>query len=236
MFGVHHVMGYTVWPRELVRVHPERLTTALKIVHSVVHYYCHIVITTIVVKIHASTCSLHVGPVFVRHLSSRLLFTSLSHSPPLPSPFLALSPPPSFLHPPTQMTSIACLWFWWSLLAFLTLPSGALAIPEGSNQPPRHPGAAAVVAQPAINQHRPAQQQQQPQQHHHQRLNTAALDQDSSVFTKDCPTCPTPTCFNCITTPDDKCDNFGTCNLNNGKCNCPDGFGGENCRTPRMSL
>ncbi|KKA26794.1 hypothetical protein TD95_003166 [Thielaviopsis punctulata] len=40
-----------------------------------------------------------------------------------------------------------------------------------------------------------------------------------------------PPCFNCLL-PSNTCAQYGTCNEFNGKCHCPDGFGGEDCLEP----
>ncbi|KAK9708293.1 FAD-dependent urate hydroxylase [Basidiobolus ranarum] len=40
-----------------------------------------------------------------------------------------------------------------------------------------------------------------------------------------------PPCFNCIL-PSDTCTQFSDCNEYNGRCNCPEGFGGDNCSKP----
>jgi hypothetical protein len=45
----------------------------------------------------------------------------------------------------------------------------------------------------------------------------------------DCPACPS--CFNCRN-PSDKCHQYATCNQFNGKCDCPQGFGGDDCSEP----
>ena len=47
---------------------------------------------------------------------------------------------------------------------------------------------------------------------------------------KDCPECPP--CFNCLL-PGFECLHFANCSEYNGKCNCPPGFGGDDCRQPR---
>ena len=44
-----------------------------------------------------------------------------------------------------------------------------------------------------------------------------------------CPKCPS--CFNC-NTPSDQCLQYSVCNGFNGKCDCPAGFGGDNCAEP----
>ncbi|KAI8147379.1 hypothetical protein BJV82DRAFT_595272 [Fennellomyces sp. T-0311] len=46
---------------------------------------------------------------------------------------------------------------------------------------------------------------------------------------KDCPECPQ--CFNCLL-PGFECLHFANCSEYNGKCNCPPGFGGDDCRQP----
>ncbi|KAK9712006.1 FAD-dependent urate hydroxylase [Basidiobolus ranarum] len=40
-----------------------------------------------------------------------------------------------------------------------------------------------------------------------------------------------PPCFNCML-PSDTCSQFAECNEYNGRCNCPDGFGGDDCSKP----
>lgn len=40
-----------------------------------------------------------------------------------------------------------------------------------------------------------------------------------------------PPCFNC-NLADFHCHQFGKCNQNNGKCQCPPGYGGEDCKEP----
>ncbi|ORZ31938.1 hypothetical protein BCR44DRAFT_62443 [Catenaria anguillulae PL171] len=40
-----------------------------------------------------------------------------------------------------------------------------------------------------------------------------------------------PPCFNCLL-PAFKCANFGTCSSFSGRCDCPTGFGGDDCSTP----
>lgn len=46
----------------------------------------------------------------------------------------------------------------------------------------------------------------------------------------DCPECPA--CFNCML-PGFECLHFANCSDYNGKCNCPPGFGGDDCKQPR---
>lgn len=50
---------------------------------------------------------------------------------------------------------------------------------------------------------------------------------DSGGGDKDC-----PPCFNCML-PGFECLHFANCSEYNGKCNCPPGFGGDDCRQPR---
>lgn len=38
--------------------------------------------------------------------------------------------------------------------------------------------------------------------------------------------------FNCLL-PAHKCTQFSECNDYTGKCNCPEGFGGDDCLQPR---
>ncbi|KAI9492170.1 half-sized ABC transporter [Zychaea mexicana] len=45
----------------------------------------------------------------------------------------------------------------------------------------------------------------------------------------DCPECPQ--CFNCLL-PGFECLHFANCSEYNGKCNCPPGFGGDDCKQP----
>lgn len=45
---------------------------------------------------------------------------------------------------------------------------------------------------------------------------------------KDC-----PPCFNCML-PGFECLHFANCSEYNGKCNCPPGFGGDDCKQPCM--
>ncbi|KAL5606174.1 uncharacterized protein BROUX77_003367 [Berkeleyomyces rouxiae] len=40
-----------------------------------------------------------------------------------------------------------------------------------------------------------------------------------------------PPCFNCLL-PSNTCAQYGKCNEFNGKCDCPEGFGGEDCLQP----
>ncbi|KAH6663279.1 ATP-binding cassette sub-family G member 2 [Plectosphaerella plurivora] len=40
-----------------------------------------------------------------------------------------------------------------------------------------------------------------------------------------------PPCFNCLI-PAHKCTQYGDCNQNTGKCDCPEGFGGDDCLQP----
>ncbi|ORY03173.1 ABC transporter [Basidiobolus meristosporus CBS 931.73] len=40
-----------------------------------------------------------------------------------------------------------------------------------------------------------------------------------------------PPCFNCLL-PSDTCTQFADCNEYNGRCNCPEGFGGDDCSKP----
>ncbi|KAI8096551.1 putative ABC transporter [Halteromyces radiatus] len=44
-----------------------------------------------------------------------------------------------------------------------------------------------------------------------------------------CPECPA--CFNCML-PGFECLHFANCSEYNGKCNCPPGFGGDDCKQP----
>lgn len=45
----------------------------------------------------------------------------------------------------------------------------------------------------------------------------------------DCPECPP--CFNCML-PGFDCLHFANCTESTGKCSCPAGFGGDDCRQP----
>ena len=45
----------------------------------------------------------------------------------------------------------------------------------------------------------------------------------------DCPKCPS--CFNC-NTESDVCLQYASCKKYNGQCDCPSGFGGEDCSQP----
>lgn len=40
-----------------------------------------------------------------------------------------------------------------------------------------------------------------------------------------------PPCFNCML-PGFECLHFANCSEYDGKCNCPPGFGGDDCRQP----
>ncbi|KAI7848198.1 ABC-2 type transporter [Circinella umbellata] len=81
-----------------------------------------------------------------------------------------------------------------------------------------------------------AQQQQQQQQDNNTSLGfspltTTSLSPLSSLVgdDKDCPECPQ--CFNCLL-PGFECLHFANCSEYNGKCNCPPGFGGDDCKQP----
>jgi len=57
----------------------------------------------------------------------------------------------------------------------------------------------------------------------------ATLSNNTSPGTNStCPPCPPCTTFNCNLKAD-PCVNFGTCDASSGKCQCPVGFGGDNC-------
>jgi hypothetical protein len=43
-----------------------------------------------------------------------------------------------------------------------------------------------------------------------------------------------PPCFNCML-PGFECLHFANCSEYDGKCNCPPGFGGNDCKQPRKS-
>ncbi|KAG6042818.1 hypothetical protein E4U39_005389, partial [Claviceps sp. Clav50 group G5] len=40
-----------------------------------------------------------------------------------------------------------------------------------------------------------------------------------------------PPCFNCLL-PSHACAQYADCNKSNGKCACPEGFGGDDCLQP----
>lgn len=44
-----------------------------------------------------------------------------------------------------------------------------------------------------------------------------------------------PPCFNCML-PGFECLHFANCSEYDGKCNCPPGFGGDDCKQPRKFL
>lgn len=65
-----------------------------------------------------------------------------------------------------------------------------------------------------------------------QNYSRGGLQTSFSIFDDrpdGCPKCPS--CFNC-NTPSDQCLQYAVCNGFNGKCDCPEGFGGDNCAEP----
>lgn len=64
--------------------------------------------------------------------------------------------------------------------------------------------------------------------------NTPPLKSTYDMFAgsgdKDC-----PPCFNCLL-PGFECLHFANCSEYDGKCNCPPGFGGDDCKQPRKCV
>lgn len=60
-------------------------------------------------------------------------------------------------------------------------------------------------------------------------VQQSLLPRQLTTFDERPPNCPP--CFNC-NLEDFKCQQFGDCSVANGKCRCPEGFGGEDCSQP----
>lgn len=58
-------------------------------------------------------------------------------------------------------------------------------------------------------------------------VNTPNIKSTLDIFSEeDC-----PPCFNCML-PGFECLHFANCSEYDGKCNCPSGFGGNDCKQP----